>query len=461
MPPQRRHRSNSGLFTDEQGGTTTVRPLKERHVFILGAGADVGFGIPPMATLLRQLAAFAKSDGEPIHKYLRSQLKGMQFTFDAYAGDQSNDMLRQLLSSDNQQLIEILRTTAFHLRADDRAAPMAPLLERLSTIGENNQLPGEVATALAVFGGSNEDVSGGEAIIDPGKHALTRTATQALRQAFLLALDIQDGYSDEQRERVQYFVDATSNIEELLSLHFARYILGEVREQKKFLYIIWMLWAFLRFKSTQRPTAKASIYDQFPSLSGKIITFNYTDFFQARTLRDVCYFHGRLSEYLQLDTRAVVRDTPLLTGATTPQGIVRFLESVRLDLTKPQMIDVPSIVPPIAFKPVTSREQLLTWAAADQLIQEASTAVVVGYSFAMADEHFNDLLRHANPDLKVVVVNPDLEVASYQASRVLGVDTTTFTSESRGGVEVRRSGRLVCAKAYAEQVSEEFLAGLG
>ena len=42
--------------------------------------------------------------------------------------------------------------------------------------------------------------------------------------------------------------------------------------------------------------------------------------------------------------------------------------------------------------------------------------VVIGYSFAMADEHFNDLLRHTNESATVVVVNPDIETASRQSA---------------------------------------------
>ena len=106
---------------------------------------------------------------------------------------------------------------------------------------------------------------------------------QGLRQAFLLALEL-DGYTDEERQRVQFIVDATSNIEELLSLYFTRYLLGAQREQKKYLYIIWMLWAFLRYRSARRPAVVESIYDRFPALGGKIITFNYTEFFQPRQI---------------------------------------------------------------------------------------------------------------------------------------------------------------------------------
>jgi hypothetical protein len=83
--------------------------------------------------------------------------------------------------------------------------------------------------------------------------------------------------------------------------------------------------------------------------------------------------------------------------------------------------------------------------------------VVVGYSFALADDHFNDMLRHANPRLRLIVINPDIATASREAARVLGLKAEALTAGTTGGFETQRAERLVCVAAKAEDVSEELL----
>ena len=39
-------------------------------------------------------------------------------------------------------------------------------------------------------------------------------------------------------------------------------------------------------------------------------------------------------------------------------------------------------------------------------IEAADKIIIVGYSFAFADEHFNDMLRQNARDKKVIIVNP-------------------------------------------------------
>jgi hypothetical protein len=426
---------------------------------VFGAGVDLIYNVPTMTTLLREMADFAKGEGLPVHQALRKKMPSMQFTFDKYAEDQSDVMLRQLFSSDNQELVKILRLTAGQLEGGDGAASVAPVIERLCSLAESNQLSGEQAVGVARFAGSELDLGGGAAVLDPNHVVLTPTVAQALRQAFVQAMQ-GNVFTTAQRSQVEYFVDAVSNVEELMSLYFMMYSLGQPREQKKYLYIVWMLWAFLRLRSFNRPIQPESIYQKLPSLAGDVITFNYTNFFDSRAAKAVCYFHGRLTEYLELDSREVITDNALFRAATSVEGVVRLIDALRLDVAADPQIDVPSIVPPTKFKPVMSRRQLLTWARADELICQAGTIVVVGYSFALADEHFNDLLRHSNGRTRIIVVNPDVNTASREVGRIFGLESDSFTEDTRAGFEIKRAELLICVSARAEHVSEDFLTAI-
>ena len=465
MPAQRQRRTPAKApAATKRAAAPPARPQADqpegRRVFVLGAGVDVSYGVPTMSTLVRDLAAFTKGDGAPIHEALKKKLPRLRFSFERHAGDQGQVMVRQLLSSDNEDLLAILESTATELKADPEAAGIGVLLERLCRFGEINQMTGEDATSIARFAGVNTDVSGGEPIFDPEHAILTPTTAQGLRQAFVRALQ-GETFDDKQRERMQYFVEVTSNVEELMSLYFMKYSLGRAADQKSFLYIVWMLWAFLRLKSTGRPRRDQSLYARLPTLCNDVITFNYTNFFDRQILKRVRFFHGDLDHYLRVDTRELVGGTPELAAATTVEGIVALINHLRLDVKDAPALDIPALVPPTSFKPLMSRQQLKVWSDTDDAIERAAVAVIVGYSFAMADEHFNDLLRHSNPLLRVIVINPDLTTASKEACRILGIDPASLVSETRGKVEVRRTGRLTCAGAKADEVTAELLKALG
>lgn len=133
---------------------------------------------------------------------------------------------------------------------------------------------------------------------------------------------------------------------------------------------------------------------------------------------------------------------------------------MRLDVSSATDIDMPAIGPPIAFKPVMSRDQLRVWADVDELLRRTELVLIVGYSFAQADEHFNDLLRRSNASAKVVVVNIDLSGPARSAARILGIRDTSLVSATRRGLPVLESGRLTCVKATAESVRAELLAAV-
>ncbi|HUY09183.1 MAG TPA: hypothetical protein VMW80_06995, partial [Candidatus Dormibacteraeota bacterium] len=157
-----------------------------------------------------------------------------------------------------------------------------------------------------------------------------------------------------------------------------------------------------------------------------------------------------------LDTR-VATEVPSDVLATGDQSrVAAFVQARRLDVEQGFRLDVPALVPPTLFKPVMSREQLLVWADADQALQRATVVVVVGYSFGIADEHFNDLLRKCNPLSRIVVVNPDPGAPIDAACRLLRLDRDQL-KPIPGPLPMRGSGRLIYVKARAEDIDRALL----
>jgi hypothetical protein len=425
-------------------------------VFVLGAGVDLIYGVPLVAQLLPELAKFARSDGLPVSKALKAKLPNLRFSFDKYAAKKGDQLLVDLFGSASDT-VPTLQSAAKKLMAEEELKPIATVLEKLCQQAEANLLAGSDLSGLAKIAESIGDVGEAEPLLDPSKITLTEPAATALRRSFQRVLIGGPDLTEHEREMLGLFVESTSNIEELLSHYFTLYSLGDRAAQRNYLYIAWMLWSFLWLRSRSTSLRSNSIYAKLALLGGDVITFNYTDFFDPQTAKRVVYFHGSLAGYLRADDRQLVTDDQQQRKALDVEGVVAFLHSLRLDVGQGGALDLPAIVPPISFKPVMSRRQILDWASADKVLQSASHIVVVGYSFGLADEHFNDLLRSTPATSRVLVVNPNCEAVTERVCDIFGIDSSTLSTGSVDEFPVLSSRRLSCLGATAEDVTPELL----
>lgn len=322
---------------------------------MLGAGTDHVYGVPLVAELLGNLAAFVAGDGASVDKALRQRLRYLRFSFDKYASDRSEEMVSRLFS-DADDLVSTIRGAVAKLKTDDTFAPLGSVLDQLCLMAENNQLHRSDLAALAKFGGVAGDVGDVEPIINPNSLTLTPVPGSALRGAFHKALVDGSRFDEKEREVFSLFVEATSNLEELMSHYFTLATIGKSSDQRTYLYLVWMLWVFLLTHSSNRPILDRSIYAKIQSIGVDVVTFNYTDFFPDAVRRRVLFFHGSLNRYLRLDDRAVVKDEALRRMVDLA-GFEKILEARRLDASEWPMVDVPDIVPPTSFKPVLSRNR--------------------------------------------------------------------------------------------------------
>lgn len=353
-----------------------------------------------------------------------------------------------------------LRSAAEKLKADDDLAIIGVAIERLCGMADFQEFNEDEVRALARTAGMAGSAPESELLLVPGHFELTELVRTALRRSYQQIFARGSKLTAEERNVLELFVASTSDIEQLLSDYFARYMVGSSADRRTYLYIAWMLWAFLRLRSS-RPTRQPdkSVYNVLPGMGADVVTFNYTNFFQQRP-RSLYFFHGRLDHYLKLDTRELVTNDARLQDATDVASMLQFLGRLRLDVTGGTDFDLPAIVPPTIFKPIMSREQLLTWAAVDGLLQNAELVVVIGYSFARADEHFNDLLRKGATDARFVVVNTELRGPAEALAAIIDMDPSRLQATQRAGFAILTGGRITAVQARAEDLDNDFLANV-
>ena len=269
-----------------------------------------------------------------------------------------------------------------------------------------------------------------------------------------------EGLSSDEKSKLDDFASKFKNFEELLTELFAGFYSSNVSAMRSYLYVSWLLWVYMRWKSLAGQSKVSQVGNFYGHLSAlpdtdSIITFNYStliDLPSDRTVR----FHGDCVSYIRHDRGQMISSDERVTNAGDLADIVAFVNALDLNLDE-RRIFLPAIVPPSAMKPLINREFIGRWGQADQLLKQADVMVVVGYSFNRVDSHFNELFAAASGGKRVAVINPDLEGTKSAVCNLLGIDPNALTKQTINDVEVDCSDSLLFVPSYSQDVNPEML----
>ena len=436
----------------------------ESVVFVLGAGVDRVFGLPLLNTLFRDLGEFARGAGKGINAAIRKHAKPLPLDLQTYGGDQAENLGQKLLGSgsDPELLSRIITALDKHRdAANPRVNTVRTLMKKLSVIASENELNEAIMAELSrLTGQTNEGIT--DTLLDPNHIAFRPTARDAIRTVFTEAVtDIPDLTSDE-RAAFAEIITLLSNFEELMADLFTGYFTQHIPSQRKYFYLAWLLWACIKHKEEAARTKRdLSFYKTLSDLGvsgNNIITFNYTDFFDNQTRPRNGYFHGDCKGFIRFRTREYVVNDVELRNATTLERMETFIAGLQVDWkAEPPLVSLPAIVPPLAMKPIICSEYLDRWYECGQTIKKARKIVIAGYSFSIADEHFNDLIRKGNQRAALVVVDPCLEDVVRRVCHIIGQNPAELEARAIGELECQTAGRLTLVKAKAEALKAEQL----
>jgi hypothetical protein len=426
-------------------------------IFVLGAGVDKVLGLPLLNTLFKDLSEFARGSGKAINKAIRNHAKPLPLDLQTYAGDQAESLGQKLLGSDPVLLQKILRALDRHQEAaNSRVNAIKTLMRKLSVIATENELNEAMMTELSKLAGE-VDSGATDTLLDPNHIAFRPKAREAIKAVFTQVLGEIPDLTPEEREAFAEVIAILSNFEELMASLFTGYFTKHVPSQRKYFYMAWLLWAYIRHReSGGRVNRDRSFYKTLSEVGpgGGIITFNYTDFFYGDQRPSNGYFHGDCRGFIRFQSREYVPESVQAKDATTLDRMVTFIEGLEVDWkTDPPRVSLPAIIPPLAMKPIICTEYLERWYECGQTIKKAKTVVILGYSFGVADEHFNDLIRKGNAKAKLIVVNPDIEVTINRVCQILNHDKTGLRSTSVSELQCETAGRLTFVRANAEEVT--------
>lgn len=171
---------------------------------MLGAGADVDYGMPLVQTLLPDLARWTKEDGQVVSRALKDHLKHLVFSFDKLAADKSGSPLVSLFSGDKDQ-IEPLERASNRLRRTTGFEQAVELLDKLCSMASQNVLARTTVAALGQALAVKEDMGDAEPLLNPRTLTLSEWPKAYIRTTFGKVLIDGPKFPPEERAALELF----------------------------------------------------------------------------------------------------------------------------------------------------------------------------------------------------------------------------------------------------------------
>jgi len=426
-------------------------------LFVLGAGVDYVLGLPVLNTLFRDLSEFARGAGKAVNKAIRNHAKRVPFDLQTYSGDEAENLGQKLLGSHTHLLPRILAALDKHPEAaSENITAIKSIMTRLSHMKNENELDESLVGQLSRIAGE-PDGDAADTLLDTKHIAFRPKIRQAIKTVLSQAAGEIPNLTREEREAFAEIIAILSNFEELLGNLFTGFFTKHIPDQKKYFYLAWLFWAYIRYREDAgRGNRERSFYKTLPDvgLGSSIITFNYTDFFYDNARPTNGWFHGDSKSFIRFHRREYVANDVQFREATTLERMTAFIDELHIDWTRdPPEVALPAFVPPLAVKPIICTEYLERWYECGQKIKAAKKVVILGYSFSVADEHFNDLIRKGNQDAKLIVIDPNLDAVVTRVCQVVNYDQRNLSAAAVQGLECKTGGRLTFVKAKSEEIN--------
>lgn len=436
-----------------------VRKASSDVIFVLGAGVDKILGLPLLNTLFKDLSEFARGAGKGINKAIRAHAKRVPFDLQTYSGDEAENLGQKLLGSHPHLLSRILTALGKHPdAASDNVKAIKSLMSKLSVIKNENDLDETLVAQLSRMAGE-PDAGVVDTLLDTNHIAFRPKIRQAMKALFSQVSGEIPNLTREEQEAFAEVIAILSNFEELLGNLFVGYFTKHLPDQRKYFYLAWLFWAYIRYREEGgRASRERSFYKTLSEVGpgGGIITFNYTDFFYPEARPCNGYFHGDSKSFIRFHKREYVTNNVQMREAMTLDRMEAFLTELQVDwTTDPPEVSLPGFIPPLAVKPIICTEYLERWYQCGQTIKAAKTIFIAGYSFSVADEHFNDLIRKGNPQANLIVVDPKIDAVIDRVCQTLNHDKTGLRSTQIQGLECKADARLTFVQAKAEDLNSD------
>ena len=409
---------------------------------VLGAGVDATMGLPTSADLIPRIVDYLATDeGIKLDAILRKVIGRVHFHFDKFVSTAVDRLAKDL----DKEIVSICHNINDELdnnkSLDETQRKLGILIVRLFKKVLDFKKGAEIDTDTVnlieeVFGTIVKD----DSIIDLSHLCYTDTFKNIIVE--LLQKSIHESHNPILRHIYKNMLD----IEQLLSRYFYGFYTGQTNNIRDYLYISWILWAYLvseeqrKLQEKKEEDVSSSIYAQLAGKDCQLITFNYTSY-ASQASPTALYFHGSLKEYVDVENKNDFLHDDLMSIDIEDFFTNQLAAEISFD-SDHKSITIPSFLPPMKMRPVISKHYIDTWYHASQMVLRANTIIILGYSFSSADNYFCDMLRE-NHDAQIIIIDKNLEAISRNVCRVLQLDANRYSKQIKDGNEIRKYNNRV------------------
>ena len=416
-------------------------PLTETHaahtVVVLGAGVDEALGLPASNSLIPRIVDWLGTDeGKAVDEALRKQLKRLTFRFDKFVSDAIDRLAKDL----DREREAICRNISKELRQNEQldetqkkmGTLIVRLFERITHLKQGATIDEETETLIQeVLGIEASDQS----IIDFSKIPYTDTFRSIIVEI------LQKSMREVNNPVLRHVYRNLLDIEQLLAQYFYGFFTDKQGYIKTYLYISWVLWAFIvheeqeaitHFAETDQPLP---IYSQLGGKEIQLITFNYTSFAAAAS-SSALYFHGNLTDYVDIENKNDLHIDDIRTLDLADFFENRLPMELSLD-SRRKAYPIPSFIPPLKLKPILSDRYISIWYRSWEAIAQAKRVLILGYSVHDNERFFNDMLRN-NRQAEIIFIDRDWETVCRNLCATLQLSPDRYTQFAVSGHPARK-----------------------
>ena len=417
---------------------------KPLSLVVLGAGVDATIGLPTSADLIPRIVDFLETDeGKTLDAILRKAIGRVHFHFDKFVSTAidrlAKDLDREIVSICHNINDELANNASLDESQRKLGMLIVRLFKKVLDFKKGAEIDAETMNLIEeVFNTVVKD----DSIIDLSHLNYTDTFKNIIVEI------LQKSIHESNNPILRHIYKNMLDIEQLLAGYFYGFYTGQNSYIRDYLYISWILWAYLVSEEQQKAQENVAIenkdnhtiYDQLEGKDCQVITFNYTSY-ASQTSPTALYFHGSLKEYVDVENNNDFLHDDLTTIDLEDFFKNQLAAEISFDPDH-KSIPIPSFLPPLKLRPVISKHYIDTWYHASQMVLRASKIIILGYSFSSADNYFCDMLRE-NHDAQIIIIDKNMETASRNVCRCLQLDANRYTKQIKDGHEIRKYNNRV------------------
>lgn len=413
-------------------------------VVVTGPEVDTPLGIPIPQNLIPRIADYLTTDeGKAVDAALRKAIGRVHFHFDKFVEKAIDNLAKNL----DSELLDICRNVTAELDrntslSDDHrklGRLVLRLFHKIIEVKENASIDPETEALIGEVLGT---VVSDEAIIDFSRLSYTGTFKTIITEI------LQRSIHEHDNPILRHVYRNILDIRQLLSRYFYGFYEGRDNNIRDYMYISWMLWAYL-VSEEQRIAARAAagVTDAMPGVYSclqdkqhmQLVTFCYTTF-ASRCAHDALYFHGQLTDYVDVENKNDIHLDDILHLDLVDFFETRLSREISFgdkEFGIRRALPIPSFLPPLKLMPVISQRYIDAWYKTGEMLRHAERIMLLGCPPDVLDGYFADMLRQSEAR-EIIVTASDLHHVSRHLCTIFQLAPDAYTLCEYAGHTARK-----------------------